>query len=161
MRILYSIDKCIGSTKGEEFLIKNDLKYVKKNLLYYPLTEKEVNNWHNSFPNGIIEIINHNAFYIIQNKINLKNLNKKQLVDLVIKHPEILSFPIIVQNNEWGIPKKIIVGFNPNEWVHIQKELDKKEEYYNNLSKNYIFSYCCYFDEVKAFDNNTKKKYGK
>ncbi len=160
MRILYCLSNCRGSRIAEQFLTKHSYEIIKKNLSYEPIKDTELLDMDSLIPNGVIDLINPHSWYIVENKISYKNLSKRELIDLIIKNPQILSYPILLQTNGNKEPRKLIVGFNDQEWLIFEKEV-KTTRYYNNLSKLYKFNNCCYFDEVNIENYNKTQNNGK
>lgn len=155
MRIFYCVSNCRGSKLAEDFLKNNSFEYKRKNVSYEPFTEIELLGMDSLTPNGIYDLVNINSFYIVENYIDYKNMPKRDLIDLIIKNPSILSYPIVVQTNIKKEPRKLIVGFHEDEWKQLEGEV-KTTRYYNNISKFYKFNHCCFFDEVFS-ENNSKK----
>lgn len=147
MRIIYCVSNCKGSKLAEEFLKTHTLEYRRKNVSYEPFTETELWGMDALTPNGVYDLINVNSFHIVDNYIDHKSLSKRDLIDLIIKNPSVLSYPIAVQTNIKKEPRKLIVGFHPEEWMNLDGEV-KTTRYYNNVNKFYKFNHCCFFDEV-------------
>lgn len=155
MRVFYCLSNCRGSKLGEEFLKNNSYEYKRKNVSYEPFTETELLGMDSLTPNGIYDLVNINSFYIVENYIDYKNMRKRDLIDLIIKNPTILSYPIVVQSNIKKEPRRLIVGFHEDEWKQLETEV-KTTRYYNNISKLYKFNHCCFYDEI-FIENNSKK----
>lgn len=155
MRMLYCLSNCRGSKLAEQFLTKHQFDYTKKNLSYARFTEVELLNLDQLIPGGVADLVNPYSSHLAALNVNYKSLTKRDLIDLIVKNPQILSYPILLQTNGKLEPRKLVVGFNDYEWMIFEKEV-KTSRYYNNLNKLYKFNSCCCFDEVDMEINNKK-----
>ena len=148
MKKLFYISGCKASNYALDFIEKNNIIVDKSNLTYKPITEKDLLDMEALLPGGMIELVNLNSEYLKELGYDIRTLNKKELMYVIITNPMILSYPILLETTNNKNPIKLVIGFNPIEW-NIFKDEPTSDRYYSNINKFYKFSTCCFFDETK------------
>lgn len=151
MRKVYVLSGCEGSKKATDLLTEKSFNFVKKNLSFVKITESELIDISNLCPNGLIDIINPSSKKIQELGISekYKNFSKLELMNLIMDNPDVISYPIVIQDNPNKKPKRLIIGFNPDEWTNHLYNDPNITTYYNNISSSYQFDGCCFYDKLK------------
>lgn len=156
---VYVKSNCIGSKKAEDFLKKLEIPYERINLSYQPIREEDVFQMMR-LANSTFDIINLNSVEFEKNpdlKERLLKASKKEVISQVVKTPDLLSFPIALQDDNTKTPKVLIIGFKDSEWAKLEKD-PGFYSVYENINKSYVFKSCCVFDEVLNDDINLLHK---
>lgn len=108
---VYVSPNCQSSKKVIQFFKKNNIPYVKRNIIKYPLTESEIKTLLQLAPNGVNDIISIRAKFIKNHVIHIENLRMSDIYDLVKKEPTVLRRPIILQEEK----QRIQFGYHEDE----------------------------------------------
>ncbi len=146
---------CLGSQKAENLLKKLEVYYDRFNLSYQPISEEELFKMI-KLAGSAFELINLNSQYFIDNplvKERIGSMTIKELVTLIGKNPDILTFPIAIQDDAKKIEKVLLIGFVESEWERLTRE-PEPVAYYSNINKTFNFKSCCFYDEALLDDIN-------
>lgn len=107
--------KCSTCKKAKNFLDENNIEYVDREIKDRCPTYDEINTWINKFGIDLNKLFNTSGL-IYRNmnlKDKLKDMNKKEKIDLLSNNPMLIKRPILVCRN------KVLVGFKIDEWESI------------------------------------------
>lgn len=108
---VYVSPSCLSSKKVIQFFEKNNIPFVKRNIIQYPLSISEIKLLLQLSRNGISDIISSRAKYIKFHSINIENLRLSQIYEMIKATPSILKRPIILEES-----KEIMqIGYNEDE----------------------------------------------
>ncbi|MEG0124304.1 MAG: hypothetical protein RR665_02370 [Malacoplasma sp.] len=142
-----------------DFFSKNGAIFKKENISYKPVNEKwlyDINAFNNK-KSGIYDAINQNHDFLKKNKINIKTMPKKILMDLIINNPQILNMPICLQYTNDNILKKVFIGFLESEYETALKTVGHTS-YFSNNSKSFVYDDCCIECQIRELRNATDEK---
>lgn len=108
---VYVSPSCLSSKKVIQFFEKNNIPYVKRNIIQYPLSDSEIKLLLQLSPNGVSDIISSRAKYIKFHAINIENLKLSQIYEMIKTTPSILKRPIILEESK----QRIQIGYNEDE----------------------------------------------
>lgn len=148
MTILIVKSHCEDCNKAMDFFEKNQITYEKINVSYKPLNENLLIDIDGFTKHGIKEIINLNSRYLKENKIDLNIMSRKEIIDLIVRHPEILNLPITLQYMNKELLKRVLIGFNSAEYQIVSSTIGHTE-FYSNISHSYKFDDCCIGCQVR------------
>lgn len=104
MITLYIRDRCENCNKARTWLQENRIPFIERNIASDPLTFAEFIEILRLTDNGTEDIISKGSY--VFKKINIDQLQLKELYSLIQKKPSILITPIIHDG------KRLLVGFN-------------------------------------------------
>ncbi|MGL5268333.1 MAG: Spx/MgsR family RNA polymerase-binding regulatory protein [Spiroplasma sp.] len=108
---VYVSPSCLSSKKVIQFFEKNNIPFIKRNIIQYPLSNSEIKVLLQLAPNGVADIISTRAKFIKLHAINIENLKLSQIYEMIKTSPTILKRPIILQEDQ----KRIQIGYNEDE----------------------------------------------
>lgn len=108
---VYVSPSCLSSKKVMQFFDKNNISYIKRNIIKEPLSESEIKTLLQFAPNGLSDIISARAKLIKLHVVKIENLKLSQIYQLIAKTPTVLKRPIILQENK----ERLQVGYNEDE----------------------------------------------
>lgn len=151
MRKIYVWNNCEGSKKALDLLNEKSFNFIKINMSFQKITENDLIDMSNVSPEGLAAVINPLSAKLKELGIEdkYKSFSKIELINLIIDHPEVISYPIALQYNPNKKPKRLIVGFNENEWFKKLYSDPNVSTYFNNISASYQFDGCCFYDKLK------------
>jgi regulatory protein spx len=114
MVIFWGVKGCLGCKKTREFLQKNKIEYIEKDFTKEPFTREELMDILSLTENGFDDIISPRSIAYKKIKKNINNMKFSELVDFIIKNPDVVHRPIILQyvNKK---PLRLLIGFNSND----------------------------------------------
>lgn len=156
MRKVYIWNNCEGSKRALDLFSEKSFTFTKVNLTFQKISENDLLDMANVCPQGLIGLINPLSSKLkdLGYENSYKNFSKFELINLIINHPEVISYPIVLQYNPNKKPKRLIVGFNAIEWFNKLYDDPNVSTYYNNISASYQFEGCCFYDKLKQSKEN-------
>jgi len=106
---LYIAPSSASSRKARAWLKGHDIAFRERNIKSKPLNASEVKQILRLTENGSEDIISTRSNVFKQLHVDLDNLSVSQLVDLVVKYPDLIKRPIIFDD------KRLEVGYNEEE----------------------------------------------
>ncbi|GAX01428.1 hypothetical protein C5L25_000808 [Secundilactobacillus silagei JCM 19001] len=106
---LYVAPSSASSRKARAWLEDHHIPFKERNIKSNPLNADEVKQILRLTENGSEDIISTRSNVFKQLHINLDDLAVSQLVDLVVKYPDLIKRPIIFDD------KRLEVGYNEEE----------------------------------------------
>lgn len=151
MRKIYVWNDCEGSKKAIELLNEKSFNFQKINLAFQKINESDLLDMSNLSPNGLVGLINPLSAKLKELGVEdkYKSFSKLELINLIMNNPGIISYPIALQYNPNKKPKRLIIGFNSEEWLNKLYDDPNVSIYYNNINASYQFEKCCFFDKLK------------
>ncbi|MBE4703771.1 Spx/MgsR family RNA polymerase-binding regulatory protein [Spiroplasma platyhelix] len=108
---VYVSPSCLSSKKVMQFFDKNNISYIKRNIIKEPLTESEIKVLLRFATNGINDIISSRAKLIKHHVFNIESLKLSQIYHLISTSPTVLKRPLILQENK----ERLQIGYNEDE----------------------------------------------
>ncbi len=109
--------KCSTCKKAKEFLEKNNIKYIDREIKENTPTIEEITSWINNYNIEIKKLFNTSGLlykeYKLKDKID--TMTEKEKIDLLANNAMLIKRPILVTD------KKILVGFKEKEWAETIK----------------------------------------
>lgn len=151
MRKVYVWNNCEGSKRALNLFNEKSFTFTKINLSFQKVSESDLIDMANVCPQGLVGIINPLSSKLkeLGYENSYKNFSKFELISLITSHPDVISYPIVLQYNPNKKPKRLIIGFNEAEWFNKLYDDPNVSTYYNNISASYQFDGCCFFDKLK------------
>lgn len=138
MILIYTSFGCTSATKAKEWLTKNDMPYIEKNIQNTSLDKEEIKYLLQRCPNGTEDIIStRSKAYKMMDK-DLDDYSTNDLVDFIQQNPTILKRPIIVNQDHFvvGFDDDEITSFVPaNLRTYSIHNEDEEEKKYYNIAK--------------------------
>lgn len=106
---LYVAPSSASSRKARVWLKDHDIAFHERNINSDPLNADEVKQILRLTENGSEDIISTRSNIFKKLNLNLDNLSTTQLVDLLVKYPDLIKRPIIFDD------KRLEVGYNEEE----------------------------------------------
>ena len=108
--------KCSTCKKAKKYLDDNNIKYIDREIKDRCPTYDEINTWINKYGIEVNKLFNSSGLvYRNMNlKDKLKDMNKKEKLDLLSHNPMLVKRPILVCKD------KILIGFKISEWENIK-----------------------------------------
>lgn len=106
---LYIAPSSASSRKARVWLKEHDIAFTERNIKSKPLNAAEVKQILRLTENGSEDIISTRSNVFKQLHVDLDSLSVSQLVDLVVKYPDLIKRPIIFDD------KRLEVGYNEEE----------------------------------------------
>lgn len=150
---------CLNSKKLLDFLAKDGMIFKKENISYKPIDEQwllDINLFNNK-QSGIYDAINLNHAFIKKNKIDIKGMPKKILINTIIENPQLLNMPICLQYNNDKLLKRVFIGFSEDEYSIALKTIGHSS-YFANISKSFIYSDCCIDCQIREMRTSYDEK---
>lgn len=150
---------CLNSKKLLDFFEKDGMIFKKENISYKPIAEKwllDINLFNNK-QSGIYDVINLNHSFIKENKIDIKGMPKKVLINTIIQNPQLLNMPICLQYTNTNMLKRVFIGFSEDEYATALKTVGHSS-YFANISKSFIYSDCCVECQIRETRMSIEEK---
>ncbi|MDR0985672.1 MAG: Spx/MgsR family RNA polymerase-binding regulatory protein [Mycoplasmataceae bacterium] len=111
---LFISNACLGCKKVDEYFKKNNIQFITKDFTKTPLDKQELLDILSLTENGFEDILSvrSKTYKKYQNQIN--EMPIKEVINLILEKPEILSRPIILQY-ENDKPYRLLVGYNSED----------------------------------------------
>ena len=109
MVTLYMSPSCTSCRKAKAWLQEHDIPFEERNIFSEPLSVPEIKNILRMTENGTEDIISKRSKAYSQLKVNLNELQMKDLYELISENPGLLRRPIILDD------KRLQVGYNEDE----------------------------------------------
>lgn len=108
--------KCSTCKKAKDFLEKNNIKFIDREIKEQTPTKEELTNWINNYNIEIKKLFNTSGLLYIEYKLKdkLDKMTEKEKIDLLAANPMLIKRPILVTD------KKVLVGFKEKEWSEIK-----------------------------------------
>ncbi len=106
---LFVAQSSASSRKARAWLKEHDIPFKERNINSNPLTSDEVKKILRLTENGSEDIISTRSNIYKKLHIDIENLSVSQLIDLVVKYPDLIRRPIILDDT------RLEVGFNEEE----------------------------------------------
>jgi regulatory protein spx len=106
---LYIAPSSASSRKARAWLKGHDIAFSERNIKSKPLNAAEVKQILRLTENGSEDIISTRSNVFKELHVDLDSLSVSQLVDLVVKYPDLIKRPIIFDD------KRLEVGYNEEE----------------------------------------------
>ncbi|GAK47979.1 regulatory protein spx [Secundilactobacillus oryzae JCM 18671] len=106
---LYIAPSSASSRKARAWLKSHDIPFKERNIKSNPLSTDEVKQILRLTENGSEDIISTRSNIFKDLHVDLDDLSVSQLVDLVVKYPDLIKRPIIFDD------KHLEVGYNEEE----------------------------------------------
>ncbi len=106
---LYVAQSSASSRKARAWLKGHNIEFKERNINSNPLSADEVKKLLRLTENGSEDIISTRSNIYKKLNLNLDDLSVSQLVNLVVKYPDLIKRPIIFDDH------RIEVGFNEEE----------------------------------------------
>ena len=106
---LYIAPSSASSRKARAWLMSHDIPFKERNIKSNPLNTDEVKQILRLTENGSEDIISTRSNVFKDLHVDLDDLSVSQLVDLVVKYPDLIKRPIIFDD------KRLEVGYNKEE----------------------------------------------
>lgn len=106
---LYIAPSSASSRKARAWLKSHDIPFKERNIKSNPLSTDEVKQILRLTENGSEDIISTRSNIFKDLHVDLDDLSVSQLVDLVVKYPDLIKRPIIFDD------KRLEVGYNEEE----------------------------------------------
>ncbi len=122
---VYISPGCLGCRQVVKFFEKHNIKYIKKDFTKTKLTKKEVFDILSLTSNGFNDILSSRSIEYKKRKNKLSDLKINEMIDLIIKYPQIMSRPICIQylNNE---PFRALIGYDADDIeIFLRKDKEK------------------------------------
>lgn len=124
MVMLYTTPSCGSCRKAKAWLEEHDIDYIERNIISSSITVDELKSILRLTEEGVTEIISTKSKTFQELNINIDELSLNELYHLIIKHPQMLRRPIIIDE------KRLQVGYNEEE---IRKFLPRTIRTFLNL----------------------------
>ena len=125
---LIEYQKCSTCKKARNYLEKNKINFVNREIKENTPTEEEINSWINKYNIDINKLFNTSG--MIYREMNLKekikNMTTEEKIKILSQNAMLIKRPILIDDNQ------IYIGFKEKEWNHIKIVL---EEVDNNGNK--------------------------
>jgi regulatory protein spx len=109
MVTLYVTSSCGSCRKAKAWLQEHQIDFFERNIVNEPLTVSEIKSILRLTEDGTDDIISKNSKTYQQLNVDIESLPLNQLYDLIIKNPQMLRRPIILDH------KRLQVGYNEEE----------------------------------------------
>jgi regulatory protein spx len=109
MVTLYVTSSCGSCRKAKAWLQEHQIDFIERNIVNEPLTVSEIKSILRLTEDGTDDIISKNSKTYQQLNVDIESLPLNQLYDLIIKNPQMLRRPIILDH------KRLQVGYNEEE----------------------------------------------
>lgn len=109
MIVIYTSFGCTSATKAKQWLAKNDMEFVEKNIQSDALDKEEIKYLLHRCPNGTEDIISTRSKAYKKMEKDLDDYSTNDLVDFIQQNPTVLKRPIIVN------PDHFVVGYDDDE----------------------------------------------
>lgn len=109
--------KCSTCKKAKQFLNKNNIKYIDREIKDNTPTKEEITNWINNYNIEIKKLFNTSGLLYKEYKLKdkLDTMTEKEKIDLLANNAMLIKRPILITN------KKILIGFKENEWQKLKE----------------------------------------
>ena len=124
MVMLYTTPSCGSCRKAKAWLEEHHIDYIERNIISRSITVDELKSILRLTEDGVTEIISTKSKTFQELNINIDELSLNELYNLIIKHPQMLRRPIILDE------KRLQVGYNEEE---IRKFLPRTIRTFLNL----------------------------
>lgn len=109
MILIYTSFGCTSATKAKQWLAKNDMPFVEKNIQNTSLEKEEIKYLLQRCPNGTEDIISTRSKAYKMMEKDLDDYSTNDLVEFIQQNPTVLKRPIIVNQDHF------VVGFDDDE----------------------------------------------
>ena len=109
MILIYTSFGCTSATKAKQWLAKNDMPFVEKNIQNTSLEKEEIKYLLQRCPNGTEDIISTRSKAYKKIEKDIDNYSTNDLVEFIQQNPTVLKRPIIVNQDHF------VVGFDDDE----------------------------------------------
>ncbi|MCY9806299.1 transcriptional regulator Spx [Lentilactobacillus senioris] len=106
---LYVAPSSASSRKARAWLTEHNIDFKERNINSKPLNTDEVKQILRLTENGSEDIISTRSNIFKKLNLDIDNLSVSQLVDLIVKYPDLMKRPIIFDDH------RLEVGFNEEE----------------------------------------------
>lgn len=129
MVYLYTIPSYKKCQKVKSWLSEHKINYIERDIVKDPLTITELKKLSKKSENGIPSFINKTSNLLNKFNINMCQNNIKKILQTIVKHPELLSLPIVVNNNDLliGCDNKKLNNLMSNEQINVQLILNAEQ----------------------------------
>ncbi|MEK5173940.1 transcriptional regulator SpxA [Heyndrickxia sp. FSL W8-0496] len=124
MVMLYTTPSCGSCRKAKAWLEEHHIDYIERNIISRSITVDELKSILRLTEDGVTEIISTKSKTFQELNINIDELSLNELYNQIIKHPQMLRRPIILDE------KRLQVGYNEEE---IRKFLPRTIRTFLNL----------------------------
>jgi regulatory protein spx len=131
---IYVSPACLGCRQAIAFFRKNGIKYTEKDFTKLKLTRQELTDILSISENGFDDILSIRSNTYKRHKEDLDEYTINQIIDLIIRYPEILSRPIIIQYKN-NIPFRLLIGYNSNDIEIFLRDIHEREQQLKEKSK--------------------------
>ncbi len=126
---LYVAPSSASSRKARKWLVDHGIEFKERNISRIPLTADEIKRILRLTENGSEDIISTRSNTFRKLNVNLDNLTVSQLIDLMVKHPDLIRRPLIFNDEQLqvGFSEEDIRSFLPRSVreVSLQKLMNK------------------------------------
>lgn len=112
---IYTSPGCLGCRQAKKFFNDNHLDYIEKDFTKEKLNKEELLDILSLSENGFADILSIRSKQYQKIKKHIDDYKTNQLIDLIVKYPEILSRPIIIQYKSNNTPIRLLIGYNSND----------------------------------------------
>jgi len=116
--VFYEKPGCAGNARQKKLLKQCGYELDVKDMLSTPWTKDELQNFFNGLEKS--EIVNTSAPDIKNNVLNIDNVTKEQLIDMMLEKPLLIKRPLMKFNN------KYLCGFDTIKLSKVLNEDIKK-----------------------------------
>lgn len=131
---------CLGCRKTINFFKEHKIEFVKKDFSKTKLTPNELLDILSLSNDGFNDILSIRSKEYQTKKTQINDLKLKQMIELIISNPMILSRPIIIQYDEKKEPFRLLVGYNSED---LEIFLRKNHKKFFKLNKKCGFEKIC------------------
>lgn len=109
MVTLYITSSCASCRKAKAWFQEHQIDFIERNIVSQPLTVNEIKSILRLTEDGTEDILSKNSKAYQKLDMDIDSLPLNQLYDLIIKNPQMLRRPIILDH------KRLQVGYNEEE----------------------------------------------
>ena len=120
---LYTSPNCSSCKKAKEYLTKNQIDFIEKNIFIDKISKDELKDILKLTNNGSDDIISSRSNIIKNEKPDLESMTISDLIDYIIANPSILKRPLIIDDSQ------LQVGYN-KENIKLFNKVKKKIQSY-------------------------------
>lgn len=114
---LYVAPSSSSSRRAEKWLKSHDIQFKKRDISKRPLSAEDLKQILRLSENGSDDLISKRCHSFKKLKINFDNLRVSQLIDLMVKYPDLIRRPLIFDDRQLqvGFSEEGIRSFLPRE----------------------------------------------
>ncbi len=112
---LYVAPSSASSRKARKWLTDHDLDFKERNIARDPLNAEEIKQLLTLTENGSEDIVSTRSNIFRKLKLDVNNLTVSQLIDLMVKYPDLIKRPLIFNDQllQVGFSEEDIRAFLP------------------------------------------------